>query len=774
MTMDEPISRDTNSESKAAEGQSDAEQPDEGRLFQAVQSYLHELEQGRRPSRREWLARYPELGPALRDCLDGLGLIRDAAASISVPRSAGSDARVGVQAGTPIGDFHIIREIGRGGMGIIYEATQLSLGRRVALKVLPFAAGLDNKFLQRFRLESQAAAQLHHNNIVPVFGVGCDRGVHFYAMQLIDGVSLDRVIRLLRREDEARSPGAASTDPPTAQVWSDLASHAHADDIPTGSIASTTVADRGDAMEQTLASVTGDLSTRQTKVRPKAYRAVARLMEQAADALEYSHQQGIIHRDIKPANLLVDKQRHLWITDFGLAHLHDEQNLTRTGELLGTILYASPEQVSGQRVLIDQRTDLYSLGATFYELLTLRPVFSGSTRHALLQQVLTEEPVRPRTLDHNIPPELETIVLKLLSKTPAERYNSAQELVDDLRRFLRDEPIIARPPTLRDRMRKWGRRHPAYVGAAVLVMFVVLLLSGISNWFIAKANSRTHAALAAEQLRAEEAESRFAQARQAVDLLVDLSEHDLAKPPLQPLQKQVLEEALRFYQDFVSQYRGNPSREAELVAVEKRLQKVLDDLLVVEGIGQLLLLTEKDVQTDLGLREADSQHVQQIAREFSQQSMTLLRGDAHATSQERRARFLDLARSSEGEMRSILGESQVQRLEQIRIQLAGFIAFSEPKIVKALGLTESQRESIRQIEAETFLMIDEGKILLLADDEPTASDGPQRKVSRASLHRSALDKCLAVLSPTQLNQWHELVDRPFQGQLSRRLPGMLP
>ncbi len=242
--MDEPISRDTNAENKAAEGRNDAEQPDEGRLFQAVQSYLHELEQGRRPSRREWLARYPELGPALRDCLDGLGLIRDAAASISVPRSAAADARVGVQAGTPIGDFHIIREIGRGGMGIIYEATQLSLGRRVALKVLPFAAGLDNKFLQRFRLESQAAAQLHHNNIVPVFGVGCDRGVHFYAMQLIDGVSLDRVIRLLRREDEARSPGTVSTEPPTAQVWSDLASHTHADDIPIGSVASTTVADR--------------------------------------------------------------------------------------------------------------------------------------------------------------------------------------------------------------------------------------------------------------------------------------------------------------------------------------------------------------------------------------------------------------------------------------------------------------------------------------------------------------------------------------------------
>lgn len=772
--MDEPDARERDQECPSSEGSSEVEQPDEGRLFEAVQSYLRELEQGRRPSRQEWMARYPDLGPALRDCLEGLGLMRDAAAAMSSPRSTAPDARIGVQAGAPIGDFHIIREIGRGGMGIIYEATQLSLGRRVALKVLPFAAGLDDKFLQRFRLESQAAAQLHHNNIVPVFGIGCDRGVHFYAMQLIDGVSLDRVIRLLRHEDDARSPGSASTEPATAQVWSDLASHTHADEVADQSATSSTVADRGDAMGQTLANVTGELSTQHSKGRSNGYRTVARLMEQAADALEYAHQQGIIHRDIKPANLLVDKQRHLWITDFGLAHLHDEQNLTRTGELLGTILYASPEQVSGQRVLIDQRTDLYSLGATFYELLTLRPVFSGSTRHALLQQVLSDEPVRPRAVDHNIPPELETIVLKLLSKTPADRYDSAQELVEDLRRFLRDEPIAARPPTLLERVRKWGRRHPAYVRAAVLVMFVVLLLSGVSNWFVAKANRRTYAALKAEQLRAEEAESRFSQARQAVDLLVDLSENDLAKPPLQPLQKQVLEEALRFYQDFVSQYRGDPSREAELVAVEKRLQKVLDDLLVVEGIGQLLLLTEQDVQADLGLRESDSRQVQEIAREFSRQSRALLHGEQRDTSQERRARFLDLARKSEREMRSILSENQVHRLEQIRLQLAGLIAFSEPKVVKTLGLTESQRETIRQIEAETFLMIDEGKLLLLADDERSISEGAQRQTSRASIYRSAMDKCLTILSPTQLNQWRELVDRPFQGQLSRRLPGMLP
>jgi eukaryotic-like serine/threonine-protein kinase len=147
MTMDDPMSRDPQAENTASAGQRDAERPDEGRLFQAVQSYLHELEQGRRPSRQEWLMRYPELGAALGECLDGLGLMRSVAASLSVPRSSATDVHIGVQTGVPIGDFHIIREIGRGGMGIIYEATQLSLGRRVALKVLPFAAGLDDKFL---------------------------------------------------------------------------------------------------------------------------------------------------------------------------------------------------------------------------------------------------------------------------------------------------------------------------------------------------------------------------------------------------------------------------------------------------------------------------------------------------------------------------------------------------------------------------------------------------------------------------------------------------
>lgn len=745
---------------------------DDERLFQVVDAYLRELEQGRRPDRHEWLARYPELAPALGRCLDSLGFVHEAVASLSQPRQSALPVGSGLPAGGAIGDFQIIREIGRGGMGLIYEAVQLSLGRRVALKVLPFAAGLDEKHLQRFRQESQAAAQLHHNNIVPVFAIGCERGVHFYAMQLIDGLSLDRIIDRLRCETAA-APAAADADSRfPVRAATDLVSDMAASEPGAGwpmspqPLACGPAAADAASLEQTLADLSGDLSTQQTRARASVYRAVARLMVQAAEALDYAHRQGIIHRDIKPANLMLDKQRTLWITDFGLAHLHGEENLTRTGELLGTIRYASPEQLSGQRALLDQRADLYSLGATFYELVTLRPVFAADTRQALLNQVLNLDPVRPRTFDRRLPVELETILLKLLSKSPAERYGSARELADDLQRFLRDEPLSARPPSLLERLRKWGRRHPAHVGAAVIVMFVVLLISALSNWLIAQANSRVRAAWHQERLRADEAEARFSQARQAVDLLIELSEHDLAdKPPLQPLQRQVLEAALVFYQDFVAQHRGNPSREAELIAVQRRLRKVLDELLVLEGAGQLLLLAERDVQADLALAPADAQQIDAIARQFLKQSQGLLQEYRQLTPDARRAALLDLARTNEHLANSILDERQRQRLEQIRMQVMGFHVFNEPKIVKALKLTDAQRQAFRSIELETLVWMNES---------PEPADEATRQDRHDRLSQRALNRTLALLTPEQSSHWRELTGPPFQGHLANRPPGAPP
>ena len=332
-------------------------------------------------------------------------------------------------------------------------------------------------------------------------------------------------------------------------------------------------------------------------------------MAQAAEALEYAHQQGIVHRDIKPANLLIDFRGNVWITDFGLAHFHDAPGLTQTGDILGTIRYMSPEQASGQRVVLDHRTDIYSLAATFYELLTLRPVFAGRTRHSLLSDVLNRDPRPPRSIDRRIPSELEIIILKALSKNPADRYASAQELADDLHRFLRDEPIHAKRPSLVEQVRKWSRRHPSLVAAAVLVMFLSLVGSLVSNWLITKANDRTKIALAQERLRAEEAEKSFQQARQAVDFLIEVGQEELAdEPPLQGLRKRLLETALVYYQDFIAQRRGNPSSQTELIAVQNRLKKILDDLSVLEGAGQLILLSEPLVQNRpcLGRRPAQA------------------------------------------------------------------------------------------------------------------------------------------------------------------------
>ena len=270
----------------------------------------------------------------------------------------------------------------------------------------------------------------------------------------------------------------------------------------------------------------------------------------------------------------------------------------------------SPEQASGQRVVLDHRTDIYSLGATFYELMTLRPVFSGKTRQALLADVLGREPRPLRSLDRRIPAELDLIVLKALSKNPGDRYASAQDLADDLHRYLRDEPIRAKSPSLAEHARKWARRHPSIIAAGVFVLLVTLIGSLVSNWLVTDANRRAKAALAEAKLRAEEAEKRFRQARQAADLLVDLSEKELAdKPPIPGLRKRLLEAAIAYYQDFISQPQGDAASRAELIAVRDRLKKSLDDLTVLEGAGQFLLLADRRVQSDLGLSNSQRERI---------------------------------------------------------------------------------------------------------------------------------------------------------------------
>jgi WD40 repeat protein/serine/threonine protein kinase len=452
--------------------------PEDPRVIRAVQEYLALMEAGQKPDRAEFLVRHPEVAPALAECLAGLEFVQAAAPELSRPGPDGA-AEGGLQLALPLGDFRLVREIGRGGMGIVYEAEQLSLNRRVALKVLPFAATMDPRHLQRFKNEAQAAAGLHHTNIVPVHFVGCERGVHFYAMQLIDGQTLGTAIQQLRRQSGLE---------PAAEV-------------------------EAAAPATTLV---GALSTEHSITSPGYFRTVARLGIQAAEALEHAHQLGIVHRDIKPGNLLLDGRGHLWVTDFGLARLPGDAGLTLSGDLLGTLRYMSPEQALAQRVVIDHRTDVYGLGATLYELLTLQPVFAGNDRQELLRQIAFEEPQPPRRLNRAVPAELETIVLKALEKDPHDRYPTARELAEDLRRFLEDRPIVARPPSVPQRMRKWALRHKPVVQAAVVVLALAAVGSAVAASVIWQQKEETQEALDAQTKALAEKDRAFKREQDAL------------------------------------------------------------------------------------------------------------------------------------------------------------------------------------------------------------------------------------------------------------------
>ena len=449
-------------------------QLDDGRVVAALEEYVQLLRCGRRPGRAEFLAQHQSIAGILSDRLEDLEFVQDALSPLAEAGPVGwviDDSLMSAR----LGEYRIIREVGRGGMGVVYEAEQVSLGRRVALKVLPSTASLDPRQRQRFQVEAQAAALLHHEHIVPVFGIGCDQGVHYYAMQFIDGRSLTDVIRSLR---PAPVVGAVNE---------------------TGSSVDTGVLEIGSVHSPAVKSTGSSLNNRQH------CQSVAQLGLQAALALEHAHALGVIHRDIKPSNLLIDSRDHLWVADFGLARLpQEEHDLTRTGDLVGTLRYMSPEQLSGERGAVDARSDIYALGVTLYELLTLRPPFEAGDRNELLRRILEEEPPHPRRLNPSISRDLETIILKAMEKEPSARYGSARALADDLQRFLDDQPIQARRPSIIDRAVKWSRRHRALVVASITATVVTLAASTAVLWAANRrldhANGRLNTALSSAHI----------------------------------------------------------------------------------------------------------------------------------------------------------------------------------------------------------------------------------------------------------------------------------
>ncbi len=434
----------------------------DARLEAIVEAAVDDLAAGVDVDVETLAAAHPEYADRLRELLPMVLTMADLGGAMQV-----SDSLAGPLDGhggeRKLGDFRVIRELGRGGMGTVFEAEQLSMGRRVALKVLPFAALADENALKRFRNEVRAAAALDHPHIVSVYSVGEERGVHYYAMQLIRGQTLADWIR---DQVEERTIGV-------------------------------TVSEGAVASAATLPTTGVHSGTTPGKHRDWGrFRMVARLGVQAAEALQHAHDQGVLHRDIKPSNLLLDAHGDLFIADFGLARIEADAGLTTTGDLIGTLRYMAPEQAAGNRVVIDHRADVYALGATLYELLALRPAFDEAARAELLKKIAFEEPPALQKLDRRIPTELETIVAKAMTKEPEERYQSAQLLADDLRAFLDHRPIKARPATTVDRVRKWSRRHQslAFVLAGALTVLSTVLV--VSMLVVNRARSTAVEALA--------------------------------------------------------------------------------------------------------------------------------------------------------------------------------------------------------------------------------------------------------------------------------------
>jgi len=724
--------------------QLEADLPDDPRLMAAVKEYLQLLEAGQIPSRQEMFRRYSDIAGPLAQCLDGLDLVHKTTTRADQAAAQPEAGHIDPQLANPLGDFRILREIGRGGMGVVYEATQLSLGRRVALKVLPFAAAFDEKHRQRFVNEAQAAALLHHTNIVPVYFVGCERGTHFYAMQLIEGQTLAELIRQLRRR---------GSDPRGANVSRVIGAQTALHGADLGGMLSP------EETEETPLGLA--LTTQRSKNNSDFFRNIARIILQAAEGLEHAHQYGIVHRDIKPANLLVDANGRLWITDFGLAQFHAEVGLTKTGDVFGTLRYMSPEQASGQRVVLDHRTDVYSLGATLYELATMEPMFDGQTQQELLHQILNDEPRAPRSVDAKVPVELETIILKAVSKNPIDRYRTAREFADDLQRYLDDKPIQAKRPGLIDRIRKWARRHPSFVGAATLVLLLGTIGLGISTALVTQSLER-------EKKRAEEAEQRFRLARRSANEMIQLAEVELAdNPGMQNLRRQLLEMALAYFQELIELRRDDPDAQADLAITRDQVKKILNDLAVLQGAGHLFLLKSPDVLDDLRLIGHERERVHEFVSQMDKQHQESFREFHRLPQEERQNRFVEMARANETALADVLTPAAQVRLRQIALQGQGPMVFRDVTVATTLKLTSDQRKQMRAIEASIY-------------PEKREFDRPQGSPKMPSWkgmewkRDGVMKQLVSVLTADQAKQWREMAGEPFMGHLPMFMPGPSP
>jgi serine/threonine protein kinase len=480
---------------------------------QLAESFQAALRRGERPSLEEYAARCLERADEIRELFPALGWMeqmrpdaRSTTGLVELPLDPPAPAAKPVRSHPDrLGDYRILRVIGEGGMGVVYEAEHETLKNQVALKVMHPRFRADPMYLRRFHTEARSAARLHHTNIVPVFDYGEQDGICYYAMPLIAGVGLNQVLQDVRRlratddgEAHARtnSPDEGLATEPLEQTLR-VVSHG----LLTGRFAigpatpppPTLAVDDGpndaaSAMAIGMVSVTsasdGGTGSHSMAGQPEIvyYKEVARLVGQAADALEYAHIQGVVHRDIKPSNLLLDALGNVWVTDFGLAKFVDGEDVSQSHDLVGTLRFMAPERFRG---VTDRRVDIYALGATLYEMLTLQPAFAERDQIQLINQITHQPPAPLRQHDPRIPRDLETITLKVLAKDPKDRCDKAGELRDELRRFLEGRATRWRRVGAVEQFRRWCKRNPglaaANIAAAVLTT-VLAIGSTIAAW----------------------------------------------------------------------------------------------------------------------------------------------------------------------------------------------------------------------------------------------------------------------------------------------------
>jgi tetratricopeptide (TPR) repeat protein len=658
----------------------------EDRFSALADEFIQHKRLGQNPSIESYAAAHPDLADEIRLAFPALLMIDDLKPSSGDP-TGDFDAASVVVLGAKLerlGDFRVLREAGRGGMGVVYEAEQESLGRRVALKVLAAHAVPDPAQVKRFEREARAAAQLHHTNIVPVFGVGEQNGLHYYAMQFIAGLGLDAVIDAVKRLRHATRTAVAPAPPdflegpdgsaPTAAaIARSLVTEAFTAAPPArvnpSTIEPARPAEPGVAVPSPRPGAESHSFSSEAALGASGissgsgsdsqyWRSVARVGLQVARALEYAHNQGILHRDIKPANLLLDCQGTVWVADFGLAKAVEGEDLTHTGDIVGTIRYMAPERFQGR---CDARSDIYALGLTLYEMLGLAPAFEQKSRQALIRQVMEEEPPRLRKLDPSIPRDLETVIHKAIARDPAARYATAGALADDLSLFLDNKPVRARDIGMLERSWKWARRRPAI--ASLLGGLVVAVLAGLTavTWqWRAAVTARDEARMARDEAR-----GNLKVAGKAVDTFFTTvsEEYLLNEPGMYLLRKKLLMLALPYYQDFASRGSDDPALRVALANAYLNWGTITGEI-DKKKESRTILHTAVNHFRDLSRTDPTNLEVQRgLARSYHTLALQSLLGDYNGEGLEEARRAAELwavvvhARPNDPEARRLLGRS---------------------------------------------------------------------------------------------------------------------